>query len=83
MGVRDGIITEQDQIQWTSPPMISALWSVLSTMIHAQLGEDITEDAKRSEGEWIEPASPYPLAPATWPHDRRRRATIYLGHDTP
>jgi hypothetical protein len=71
------------QIHCTSPPVISALRSVLSAAIRVRLRQDITVDVKRSEGEWIEPASPYPLAPATCPRDHRRRAAVYLGHDTP
>ena len=27
--------------------------------------------------------SPYPLAPATWPRDRHRRAAVSLSQDTP
>jgi hypothetical protein len=54
---------------------------MLSATIRAQLGQDITANVKRLEGEWIESASLYPLASATWPRDRRRRAAVYLGHD--
>jgi hypothetical protein len=52
-------------------------------VIRAQLGQDITADVKRSEGEWIEPTSPYPLA------RRRGRVTVaavaavYFNHATP
>jgi hypothetical protein len=76
--------TEQDrQIQWISPPVISAPRSAPAAVIHAQLGHDITVDMKSSEGEWIEPTSSYPLA--RW----RGRATlavvaaVYFGHATP
>jgi hypothetical protein len=66
-----------------SPPVISTPRSAAVTAIHAQLGQDITVDVKRSEGEWIEPTPPYPLA------RRRGRATVtevaavYFGHATP
>jgi hypothetical protein len=66
-----------------SPPVISAPRSAPAATIRVQLGQDITADVKRSEGEWIEPTSPYPLA------RRRGRATvaevaaIYFGYTTP
>ena len=39
-------------------------------MIRAWFGKDITAGTKRLEGDWIESAPPYPLAP------RRGRATV-------
>jgi hypothetical protein len=39
-----------------------ARWFGLAVVISAWLERDITARMKKSEGEWIEPVSPYPLA---------------------
>jgi hypothetical protein len=76
--------TEQDhQIQWILLPVISAPWSTPAAVIRAQLGQDITADVKRLEGEWIEPTSPYPLARWRGHATVAVVAAVYFGHTTP
>ena len=52
--------------------MISVRGFAPAAVIRAWLGEDVTVEVKRSAGDWIEPASPYPLA------RRRGRATVVV-----
>jgi hypothetical protein len=42
--------------------VISAGGFAPAAVIRAWLGEDVTAEVKRSAGDWIEPASTYPLA---------------------
>jgi hypothetical protein len=66
-----------------SSPVISTPQSVPAAAIRAQLGQDITTDVKRSEGEWIEPTSPYPLARGRGRATVAEVVAIYFSHTMP